>query len=114
MSADIGQSLKILLYYLFVSVDIKKSQSILTAWEPLAIHPRVRANRVLIGLGCNLESKTTEIISNFVSFKRATQSLTQQSDSEILKVDFFFAESSLICVPSYVGGSMLVSHKINT
>ena len=27
----------------------------LTAWEPLAIHPQVRANRALIGLGCNLK-----------------------------------------------------------
>ena len=61
-SADIGQSLKILLYYIFLSVDIKKSQSILTAWKPLAIHPRVRANRALIRLGCNFKNMTTEII----------------------------------------------------
>ena len=52
--------------------------------------PRVRANRALIGLGCNLESKTTEIISIFVNLKRTTPLLTQQSDSEILKVDCFF------------------------
>ena len=54
-SADIGQSLKILLYYIFLSVDIKNSRSILTAWEPLTIHPRVRAIHALKGLGCNLK-----------------------------------------------------------
>ena len=54
-SADIGQSLKILLYYTYLSVDIKKSGSILTAWEPLAIHPRVRADRALIRLGCSFK-----------------------------------------------------------
>ena len=50
----------------------------------------MRANRTLIGLGCNLKkSKTTEIISIFVNFKRTTPLLTLQSDSEILKVDCF-------------------------
>ena len=49
----------------------------------------MRANHALIGLGCNLESKTTEIISNFVNLKGTTPLLTQQSDSEILKVDCF-------------------------
>ena len=91
-SADIGQSLKILLYYIILSVNILKSRSILTAWEPLAIHPGVRANRALIGLGCNLKKKkktTTEIIFIFVDLKRTTPLLTQQSDSEILKVDCF-------------------------
>ena len=51
-SADIGQSLKILLYYTYLSVDILRSRSTLTAWLRLAIHPGVRANRALIGLGC--------------------------------------------------------------
>ena len=90
-SADIGQSLKILLYYIILSVNILKSRSILTAWEPLAIHPGVRANRALIGLGCYLKKKktTTEIIFIFVDLKRTTPLLTQQSDSEILKVDCF-------------------------
>ena len=54
-SADIGQSLKILLYYMILRVDIEKSRSILTAWKPLAIHPWVSANHALIGLDCNLK-----------------------------------------------------------
>ena len=32
------------------------------AWEPLAIHPRVRANRALIGLGCSFKNGTAEIV----------------------------------------------------
>ena len=43
-----------------------EERSILTAWEPLAIHPLVRANRELKGLGCNFKkNKTTEIILFF-------------------------------------------------
>ena len=38
------------------------SGTILTAWEPLAIHPQVRANRAFIGLGCSLNNGTTEIV----------------------------------------------------
>ena len=41
-------------------------------------------------------SKTTEIISIFVNFKRTTPLLTQQSDSEILKVDCFL-QNRLLC-----------------
>ena len=57
----------------------------------------MRANRALIGLGCNLKKvKTTEIISIFVNFKQTTPLLTQQSDSEILKVDCFL-QNRLLC-----------------
>ena len=56
----------------------------------------MRANRALIGLGCNLKSKTTEIISIFVNFKRTTPLLTQQSDSEILNIDCFL-QNRLLC-----------------
>ena len=63
------------------------------AWEPLAIHPRMRANRVLIGLGWSFKKdnyelfyfrtmKTNnstrqcrEILSNQYSIKLAIQSL---------------------------------------
>ena len=38
------------------------SGTILIAWEPLAIHPQVRANRAFIGLGCSLNNGTTEIV----------------------------------------------------
>ena len=43
-------------YYNF-SDRISKDRSILAAWELLAIHPQMRANRTLIGLGRSLKKK---------------------------------------------------------
>ena len=51
MSADTGWSLQILFPDYNFSGWISKDGSILTAWEPLAIHPQVRANGTLIGVG---------------------------------------------------------------
>ena len=61
-SADIGQSQKILLRFIYFECGYLEERSILTAWEPLAIHLQVRANRVLIGLGCSSKIRTTEIV----------------------------------------------------
>ena len=51
MSADTGWSLQILVPYYNFSGRISEDGSILTAFEPLAIHPRVRVNCALMGLG---------------------------------------------------------------
>ena len=59
-SADTGRSLKILFRFtnLHVVAGYPKSGSIVIAWEQIAIHPRVSANRAVIGLGCSLKKKT--------------------------------------------------------
>ena len=49
---------KILFRFTNLVAGYQKSGSILTAWEPLAIHPRERANRALIGLGCSFKNRT--------------------------------------------------------
>ena len=54
----------------------------LTAWEPLVIHPRVRANRALIGLGCSLKKKGPLKLFLFCEFETNNSILTQQRDSE--------------------------------
>ena len=59
-SADKRQSLKKLFHPTNFEGGYPKSRSILTAWEPLAIHPRVRANHGLIGLGCGFKNWTTK------------------------------------------------------
>ena len=59
-SADIGQSLKGFFRFTNFEGGYPISGSILTAWDPLAIHPRVRANGALIGLGCRFKNWTTK------------------------------------------------------
>ena len=90
-----------------LSEDIGKSGSILTAWEPLAIHPRVRANRTLIGLGCIFKNRTTEIFFYFVNLK--TNNSTRHN-REILSNQYsisrlFFCRIVSQCVTSYIRGS---------
>ena len=51
MSADTGWSLQILFLDYKLSCRIAEDESTLTAWEPLAIHPQVKANGTLMGLG---------------------------------------------------------------
>ena len=51
MSADTGWSLLILFPDYNFSGRISEDGSILIAWEPLVIHPRVTANHGLMGLG---------------------------------------------------------------
>ena len=55
LSADIGQSLKNTSLFHILECGYLDSGSILTAWEPLAIHPGVMANRALMGLGCSFK-----------------------------------------------------------
>ena len=52
-SADAGWHQKVLFRFTNLGAGYPKSGSILTAWEPLAIYPRVKANRPLMGLGCS-------------------------------------------------------------
>ena len=50
MSDNTGWSLQILFQNYKFSGSISEDGSILTAWEPLDIHPCVRANRTLMAL----------------------------------------------------------------
>ena len=79
-SADISQSLKYFSVSQNLSEDIQKSGSILTSWEPLAIHPWVRANRVLKGLGWSFKNRTTD----FFYFVPLKMNNTTRHNREIL------------------------------
>ena len=51
MSANTGWSLQILFLDYNFSGRVSEDGSVLAAWKPLAIHPRVRANHALMELG---------------------------------------------------------------
>ena len=105
-SADIGLSLKIHFCFTNYEGGYPKSGSLLTAWEMLAIHPRVRDNRVLIGLGCSFKKSDHSKLFYFVNMKMNNST---RYNREILSNQYsisrlFFTELSP-SVPSYVRGS---------
>ena len=62
-SADIGQSLKILLYYFtYFECGCLEKQIHPNPKGAVSHTPRVRTNHALIGLGCSFKNRTTEIV----------------------------------------------------
>ena len=71
ISADIGQSLKILLRFTYFECGYLKEQILPYHMGAVTQHPWVRANRSLIGLGCSFKIGQLKLFY-FVNLKRTT------------------------------------------
>ena len=85
-----------------ILVAASKDGSILTAWGPLAIHQRVRANHGLMGLG-----RFKKITKNFLFlFMKTNNCCTHGREIliiNILSVNYIFFRIVTMCVPSDTG-----------
>ena len=80
-SADIGQSLKILLCFTYFECGCLEERIHPNGMRAVSHTPEGRANHTLIGLGCSFKNGTTEIVL-FCELETNNSILTQQRDSE--------------------------------
>ena len=89
-------------YYNF-SGRISEDGSILTAWEPLAIHPRVRANRILMGLGRVLRRSLRTFFFMVMKTNNSTTRRREFLSNQYSISRIFFTELSLCVSPRTLG-----------
>ena len=85
-------------YYNF-SGRISEDGSFLTAWEPLAIHPRVRVNRNLMGLGRVLRRSLRTFYFMVMKTNNSTTRLREILSNQYSISRLFFTELSLCVSP---------------
>ena len=94
---------KYLFGYYNSSGRISEDGSILTAWEPLAIHPWVRANRILMGLGRVLRRSLRTFYFMVMKTNNSTTRRREILSNQYSISGLLFTELSLCVSPRTLG-----------
>ena len=103
MLTEVGHYKCFFRYYNFCG-RISEDGSILTTWKPLAIHPRVRANCTLRGLGRVLKRSLRTFYFMLMKTKNSTTHGRKILSNQYSISRLFFKRIVSMCVPSDTRG----------